>query len=181
MPEVDGFTVLEQMRLNPRTRQVPVLVLSGKMLSLEDVYRLDYGQVTFHSKELLSTAETVASLHRVLAGRQTLSQPTSTLVKYALAYLHQNFASPVTRQEIAQAVGVSKNYLSKIFRQEFGFSPWDYLIRFRIQKAKEFLDTTGASITSVAAQTGFEDSAYFSRVFRKHIGMSPQEYRKNIR
>jgi transcriptional regulator GlxA family with amidase domain len=181
MPEVDGFMVLEQMRINPRTRQVPVLVMSGKMLSLEDVHRLDYGRVTFHSKELLSTEEAIASLQRALFGRQTLLQPTSILVKHALAYLHQNFANPLTRQEIADAVCVSKNYLSEIFRQELGLSPWDCLTRLRLQKAKELLHTTGDSITSVAAQAGFDDSAYFSRVFRKNIGMSPQEYRQEAK
>jgi transcriptional regulator GlxA family with amidase domain len=154
--------------------------MSGKMLSLEDVHRLDYGRVTFHSKELLSTEEAVASLQRALSGEQTLLQPTSILVKHALAYLHQNFVNPLTRQEIAEAVGVSKNYLSEIFRQELGFSPWDCLTRLRLQKAKELLHTTEDSITSVAAQTGFDDSAYFSRVFRKHNGMSPQEYRQRV-
>jgi signal transduction histidine kinase/AraC-like DNA-binding protein/ABC-type sugar transport system substrate-binding protein len=178
MPEVDGFAVLKQIRLNPRTRQVPVLVMSGKMLSLEDVHRLDFGGVTFHSKENLSTEEAIVSLQRAFSGAQTLPQPTSILVKQALAYLHQNFANPLTRQEIAEAVGVSKNYLSEIFRQELSFSPWDCLARLRIQKAKELLRDTGCNITSVATQTGFDDSAYFSRVFRKHTGMSPQEYRQ---
>ncbi len=178
MPEVDGFTVLEQMRLNPRTRLVPVLVLSGKILSLEDVRRLDYAQVIFHSKELLSTDEAIASLQRVISGTETLSQPTSILVKYALAYLHQNYTSPLTRQEIADAVGVSKNYLSEIFRQEVGISPWDCLTRFRLQKAKELLRSTGDSITSIATRTGFDDPAYFSRVFRKHFGVTPQNYRQ---
>ncbi|MGD0878299.1 MAG: ATP-binding protein [Anaerolineales bacterium] len=181
MPEVDGFTVLEQMRLNPRTRQVPVLVMSGKMLSLEDVQRLDYGRVTFHSKELLSTEEAIASVQRALLGEQTLLQSTSILVKHALAYLHQNFANQLTRKEIAEAVGVSKNYLSEIFRHELGLSPWDYLTRLRLQRAKELLRSTGDSITSVAAQTGFDDSAYFSRVFRKNIGLSPQEYRQEAK
>jgi transcriptional regulator GlxA family with amidase domain len=92
--------------------------------------------------------------------------------------LHQNFVNQLTRQEIAEAVGVSKNYLSEIFRHELGLSPWDYLTRLRLQKAKELLCSTGDSITTVAAQTGFDDSAYFSRVFRKNTGMSPQEYRQ---
>jgi YesN/AraC family two-component response regulator len=181
MPEVDGFMVLEQIRTNPRTRQVPVIVMSGKMLSLEDIQRLDYGMVTFHSKELLSTEEAIASLQRALSGEQILLQPTSFLVKHALVYLHQNFANSLTRQEIADAVGVSNNYLSEIFRQELGLSPWDCLTRLRLQKAKELLRTTGDNITSVAAQTGFDDSAYFSRVFRKNIGMSPQEYRQQAK
>src|SRR5688500_6049098 len=120
MPEVDGFAVLERMRLNPRTRHVPVLVMSGRMLSLEDVRRLDYAQVTFYSKELLSDDEAVTSLQRALSGEQTLPQPTSILVKHALAYLHQNFSNPITRREIAEAVGVSENYLSEIFRRELG-------------------------------------------------------------
>jgi YesN/AraC family two-component response regulator len=178
MPEVDGFTVLERLRINPRTRLVPVLVLSGKILSLEDVRRLDYAQVIFHSKELLSTDEAIANLQRVVSGRGTLSQPTSILVKYALAYLHQNYTNPLTRQEIADAVGVSKNYLSEIFRQEVGISPWDCLTRFRLQKAKELLRNTGDSIISIATRTGFDDPAYFSRVFRSHFGVTPQKYRQ---
>jgi signal transduction histidine kinase/AraC-like DNA-binding protein/ABC-type sugar transport system substrate-binding protein len=178
MPDVGGFTVLEQIRHNPRTRQVPVLVMSGRMLSLEDVHRLDYAQVTFHSKELLSSDEAVASLQRALSSEETLPQPTSILVKHALAYLHQNFANPITLQKVADAIGVTKNYLSNIFRQELGLSPWECLTRFRVQKAKWLLRNGEESIALVAAEAGFEDSAYFSRVFRKHVGMSPQEYRK---
>jgi len=122
----------------------------------------------------------VASLQRAFSGEQILPQPTSFLFKHALAFLHQNFSKPLNRRDIADAVGISKSYLSDIFRQELGISPWDCLYRFRIQKAKVLLRNTGESITSIAAQTGFEDSAYFSRVFRKHVGMSPQEYRKEM-
>lgn len=178
MPEVDGFKVLERMRLNPRTRQVPVLVMSGRMLTLEDVRRMEFPQVTFHSKGLLSTEEAIAGLQRAFSGEQTLPQPTSILVKRALAYLHQNYSSPLNRQEIAEAVGVSENYLSEIFRKELGYSPWECLNRFRIQKAKELLRSTVESVASVATHTGYEDPAYFSRVFRKYVKMSPQEYRK---
>lgn len=181
MPEVDGFTVLEKMRLNPRIRQVPVLVMSGKMLSVEDVRRLDYGHVIFHSKELLSTEEVMASLQRAFSGKQVLLQPTSVLVKHTLAYLHQNFTNSLTLQEIANAVGVSKSYLSEIFHQELGFSVWDCLTRLRIQKAKDLLLASDASITSIATQTGFDDSAYFSRVFRKYLGVSPQKYRQETK
>lgn len=124
--------------------------------------------------------EAVASFQRAISREGNLSQPTSLLVKHALAYLHQNFANPLTRQEIAEAVGVSKNYLSEIFRQELGLSPWDCLIRFRLLKAKELLRNTGDNITSVSIQSGFDDPAYFSRVFRKHFGMSPQYYRQGM-
>ena len=105
--------------------------------------------------------------------------PTSALVKHALAYLHQNYTQALSRREIAEAVGVSKNYLSQIFRQEMGLSPWECLNRFRIQQAKELLRSTDVSITAIAIRVGFKDSAYFSRVFHKHVGQSPQAYRQH--
>jgi AraC-like DNA-binding protein len=120
----------------------------------------------------------VALLKKILEPGEALPQPTSILVKAAIAYLHQNYALPVTRQEIAQAVGVSSNYLSRIFRQEVGLSAWDCLNRFRIRKARELLLSSADTITAIAGQVGFNDSAYFSRVFRKHTGQSPQSYRR---
>jgi YesN/AraC family two-component response regulator len=179
MPDVDGFAVLEQMRAQPTTRLVPVLVTSGKLLSWEDVRRLDYAAVTFQSKNILSVDEVLASLQRSFSGQPVLPQPTSTLVKRVLAYLHQNYTRAFSRQEIATAIGVSKNYLSEIFRQEMGLSPWECLNRLRIQRAKELLRDTGETITAIAAQVGFEDSAYFSRVFHKWVGQSPQAYRQS--
>ncbi|MCW5850763.1 MAG: helix-turn-helix domain-containing protein [Anaerolineae bacterium] len=180
MPHVDGFTVLEKMRSHPRTRHVPVLVLSGRILSYEDVRRLDYARVTFHSKNILSIDEVVPLFQRIVGGDASLPQPTSTLVKRALAYLHQHYRHNLSRQDIAQAVGVSENYLSQIFRHELSLSPWDYLNRLRIHRAKELLHSPDASITEVAVQVGFSDPAYFSRVFRKYVGQSPQAYRQAV-
>jgi AraC-like DNA-binding protein len=180
MPDVDGFTVLAQMRSNRRTRQIPVLVISGQMLSLKDVERLDHAMVTFHSKGVLSEQETTARVQQALAEHGGLSQNTSTLVRRAVAYMQQHFAEDLSRQQIASAVGISQNYLSRIFQHELGVSPWEYLSRYRIKQAQDLLRDTENSITDVAAQVGFEDPAYFSRVFRRQIGHSPQRYREHL-
>jgi signal transduction histidine kinase/AraC-like DNA-binding protein/ABC-type sugar transport system substrate-binding protein len=178
MPQIDGFAVLEYMRAHERTRPVPVLVMSGRMLAYEEIERLNHALVAFQSKEILTRAETVASVRRVLMGTDLLPQHTSALVKRAVAYIQQHHARDLSRQDIAAAVGVSKNYLSQIFHQELGISPWEYLNRYRIKQAKELLRRTDARITEVAAQVGFADLAYFSRVFRKHVGASPRTYRE---
>jgi signal transduction histidine kinase/ABC-type sugar transport system substrate-binding protein/AraC-like DNA-binding protein len=181
MPGVDGFMVLEKMRAQSETRHIPVLVMSGKLLSIEDIRRLDYARVTFQSKELLSTDEAVELLRKILGPGEPLPKATSILVKAAIAYLHQNYTLHVTRQEIARAVGVSSNYLSRIFHQEVGLSTWDCLNRIRILKAREILENSPDPITMVATQVGFEDSAYFSRIFKKHTGQSPQAYRQTVK
>ncbi len=178
MPRLDGFTLLEQMRKNVRWQSVPVLVMSGKLLTEQDVRRLDYARVVFQSKEMLTTEEVIAALQGILADNPHLPQPTSALVKGALAYIHQNYASPLSRQQVASALGVSEGYLSEFFKQEMGLSPWDLLKRFRIQRACELLKTTDDSITEIASLVGFEDPSYFGRVFSKQVGVSPKAYRE---
>ena len=178
MPGMDGFEVLDWMRAEPRTRSVPVLILSNRPLTLEDVRRLErHAQVTLQSKGILSDDEIAAALHQSLFGK-TLPAQTSALVKRALAYFHQHYAQPLSRAEIARAIGVSGNYLSQIFHQELGISPWEYLNRYRIKKAKDLLEHTDKSVTAIAFEVGFNDPAYFNRVFRKIVGRSPGQYRK---
>lgn len=180
MPEMDGFDMLDRMRTNPQTRHVPVVILSNKLLTLDDVKRLEgHALVTLQSKGALSEAEIVAALNRALFGADTLPPQTSALVKRAIVYLHQNYARPLSRWEIAEAIGVSQDYLSRVFSRELGLSPWGYLNRYRIGQAKALLRGTNDSIRSIARQVGFKDQAYFSRVFHNLTGVSPQAFREH--
>ena len=177
MPDIDGFAVLEQLRAMPQTRNVPVLMISGYMLSLEDIQRLDQARVAFHSKGMLTDLELADVVRRALSQPEALLH-SSPLVKHAVAYIQHNYAGALSRQEIADAVGVNADYLTRIFHRELGISPWDYLNRYRIRGAKTLLRTTRASISTIAMQVGFSDAAYFSRVFNRETGTSPREYRE---
>ena len=177
MPHVDGFAVLTLLRSQPQTRHIPVMVMSGHMLSLQDIERLNHTSVLLHNKTILSEEETITVLRRTLSDNKSLRRQTSLLVKRAVAYMQQHHARTLSRQEIAEMIGVSKNYLSQIFQHELGISPWEYLNRYRISQAKTLLLNTNESVTTVAAMVGFDDPAYFSRVFRKHAGASPRAYR----
>jgi len=182
MPEMDGFDVLDRMRADPRTQTVPVVVLTSKVLNRDDIRRIErHTRVVVQSKGILTDDEIVAALHRSLFGAEALPPQTSALVKCAVAYLHQNYARSLARWEIAEAVGVSENYLSRVFDQELGLSPWDYLNRFRVSQAKELFRRTQDSVKSIASQVGFKDQKYFSRVFRKLTGLSPNEFREQPR
>jgi signal transduction histidine kinase/AraC-like DNA-binding protein len=178
MPEMDGFDVLDWVRANEQMRRVPVLILSSRLFNRDDVKRIEqHALVTLQSKGILSEDEMVSSLRHAILGDNALSQHTSALVKCAVVYLHQNYHRPLLRWEVAEAVGVSEDYLSRVFRQEMGISPWEYLNRYRILQARELLHHTGVNIKTVAHRVGFTDPAYFSRVFRKVMGISPSAYR----
>lgn len=179
MPVMDGFDVLDWMRAEPRTQMVPVVVLTCKVLNRDDIRRIEgHTRVVVQSKGVLTDGEIIAALHRSLFGAEALPPQTSALVKRAVAYLHQNYTRCLARWEIAEEIGVSENYLSRVFDQELGLSLWDYLNRFRVSQAKELFRRTQGSVKTVAAQVGFKDPKYFSRVFRKLTGSSPDEYRQ---
>lgn len=179
MPEMDGFTLLESMRARKPTQTVPVIVISGRLLTPDDIRRLDYRNVIFHSKEMLTETELAAVLQETIQDLSGLAQPTSLLVKQALVYLHQNYTDTVlSRQKIAQAISISPQHLDRIFREELNLSVTKYLNRFRIQRAKELLLTTADSITTIALRVGYNDAAYFNRVFRELANQSPGAYRR---
>jgi signal transduction histidine kinase/DNA-binding LacI/PurR family transcriptional regulator/AraC-like DNA-binding protein/DNA-binding response OmpR family regulator len=179
MPRMEGTDVLDQMRADSRLRQVPVIVLSSKLLTLDDIKRIEqHAHVTLQSKGILSEEETIALLQRVLSDGDTLPPQTSALVKRAVAYLHQNYARQISRWELAQEVGASEDYLSRVFNRDLGLSPWEYLNRYRIYQAKDLLRRTNDSISSIAQQVGFHDQKYFSRVFRNLAGSGPREFRE---
>jgi signal transduction histidine kinase/AraC-like DNA-binding protein/CheY-like chemotaxis protein len=178
MPDIDGFQVLEHLRSNVRTALIPVIVITGKMLSYEDVKRLDAPKVILQTKGVLSALESATEIQRVLTDSGILPQPTGMLVKQAFAYIQENYSRSFSLIELSETIGVSKSYMSRIFKLDTGISLWDYLNRFRIQKAKDLLLLTDKSITVIAADVGYEDSSYFSRIFRQIAGCSPRTYRQ---
>ena len=178
MPELDGFAVLDAMRKDDAMRDIPVIVVTGKILSEAEMARLNQGVTAVMGKGLYNLDETLAHLDSALAHKRKLNSEAQRLVRKAMAYLHEHYAEPLTRQVIAEHVGLDEDYLTYCFRQELGITPITYLNRCRINRAKYLLKHTGETVTAIALQVGFSDSGYFSRVFRREVGMSPDAFRR---
>lgn len=180
MPEMDGFQVLEEMRRRETTRTVPVIVLTAKVLTEEDMARLSQGVAVVLEKGVFSVEEMLAHIAQTLARTRKVGNEAQRLVRRAMAYIHEHYAEPISREEIAAHVGVSKDYLTRIFRQETGLTPVAYLNRYRVHQAKRLLATTHKTVHEIAFEVGFSSSEYFSHVFRKETGMSPSAYRERL-
>lgn len=178
MPGMDGFAVLEAMQAEERTRNIPVIVVTGQVLTELEMARLNNGVATVLSKGVFDLDETMAHLDAALEHRQKLSSEAQRTVRKAMAYLQQRHAETITRHDLAHHVGMSEDYLTFCFRQELGMTPVAYLNRYRISQAKVLLSTTDRSITAIALDVGFSNSAYFSRVFKRETGVSPGDFRR---
>lgn len=93
-----------------------------------------------------------------------------------LAYINDHYGEQLTLEKMADYTGFSKYHFTRLFKQHTNSTFYDYLSRKRIQAAQTLL-TTGASITSIAFQTGFNNSTSFTRCFKKYTNYSPSEYR----
>jgi signal transduction histidine kinase/CheY-like chemotaxis protein len=179
MPEMDGFAVLDALRKDEAMRKIPVIVLTGRQLSEADLEHCNRGVSSILSKGLLNTAETLDLIEAALARQHTLGRATQLHVRRAMAYIHACYTEPLRREDIAHHVGLDADYLTDCFRQELSITPVTYLRRYRIRRACELLETTDYSITQVAYEVGFTESAHFTRTFRRVVGMTPRAYRSN--
>jgi len=101
-------------------------------------------------------------------------------IDQAVRWISLQFHQHISIDQMASALGYHRAHLSKAFKQKTGLSPKQYLMKVRLDKARELLG--GAlTIEQISSAVGFNDALYFSRQFHKWSGMSPSEYRNEQR
>lgn len=100
-----------------------------------------------------------------------------TAVGVAQRYVAENYASNITVADMAAAASVSSSYLIRLFKRSLGTTPYNYLLRYRITKARELLDETNRPVVQIAHDVGFSNESNFSYRFSKMVGQSPRAYR----
>ena len=101
----------------------------------------------------------------------------SDIVYKVMEYVKRNYATKISLDDVAKHVYLSRSYLSSVFKDETGYSLFNYINRVRVEKSKLYLLDNTISLVDVAALCGFEDQSYFTKVFKKATGVSPKKYR----
>ena len=104
--------------------------------------------------------------------------PRSMLSDRAKKFIQANSHLPVTTSAVAKAIDVNPNYLSRIFRRDFGMTVTDAIHQSRMAQARFYLMDNTESVDTIARRCGYEGSLYFRRVFHRIHGMTPLEYRR---
>ncbi|MEG1863475.1 MAG: AraC family transcriptional regulator [Oscillospiraceae bacterium] len=109
--------------------------------------------------------------------------PTITQSSYvidAIKYIQFNYSTDISVDDIANAVGISRSHLYRVFVSNLNQSPIDYLTEYRINEACSLIKNTNLSISEIAVSVGFFDQFYFSRVFKKIKKIPPSKYIQSL-
>ena len=151
-PRIGSFLLqtLNEMQMQPQEQQTARLIVAS-LLS--------------HCRDLLGSQIQTASRSQAL-------------FEAIRDYIDERYASPLTRESVAQAFYISPNYLSHLFQKTGAIGFNEYLNHTRLEHAKTLLKGYELKIKEVAHTCGFVDSNYFCRLFRKNTERSPSEYRR---
>lgn len=103
----------------------------------------------------------------------------SPRIQLCCDYIELHLEEDVSVEQLAQQVGYNKNYLARKFKEETGTSIIDYIRIVKIERAKQLLAYSSASIDEIGANLHFCSRSYFSKVFQQITGATPAEYRKH--
>ena len=101
---------------------------------------------------------------------------TSKHYKNVLDYVASHFGSEITLESMATEAGLSTSHFSRLFKQTMGTSPHQFVMHYRVERAKEMLEQHNKPLIDIALSCGFSDQAHFSRVFKKIEGKTPKEW-----
>lgn len=105
------------------------------------------------------------------------AKPQDSKIQKSTEYLLAHYKDiDVTIKKIAEKSFISEVYFRKLFKAEHGISPQKFIIRLRIQAAKELIATGYYSLQEIALMSGYTDYKYFSTEFKKQVGVSPSDY-----
>lgn len=112
-------------------------------------------------------------------GEKALARPDhrQARLQIMMQYIHDNYRTELTLEQIASAASVSKSSALQIFHSGIHLSPVAYLIQYRLTQAAGLLYTTRKPVSAIAQETGFASAGYFCRKFKERYQMSPKEYR----
>ena len=100
------------------------------------------------------------------------------LVYLAKEFILNHYERDINLNDICKYVFLSPSYFARIFKQETGYSPINFLIHTRIERAKELLTQSEDKASDIALSIGFSNQQRFNETFKKITGMTPLEYRK---
>lgn len=143
----------------------------------EDLMQMEFSYLC--AKEAVGEYVTAVTREEIMVESERAADKKSipTEVEHICNFMMEHYSEKITLNSLADSVGFSKYYISRLFKQHMGVTIIDYLIKIRLEQAKELLKTGEYSIKQISFMVGYSDPNYFTWSFKKYLGISPIKYR----
>lgn len=145
--------------------------------TLSEIYRDLQNQSVSESRHSCLIQSVLCELLTGTGTQHSEADGTESTIQ-ARGFIEKNYSLPLSVAQIAETVNVSVYHFSRIFKQDTGYSPHEYLVKCRIDKAKHLLKSTQKSVSEIAFAVGYQSESNFIYAFREKVGMSPNRFRK---
>ncbi len=195
MPEMDGITMLRQLKSNPNISDIPVILLTSKVEVSDRLEGLRKGADAylakpFNMEELHilvdNLVDNVRRLRGKFSGAQTQEDKLENvevkgnndlLMERIMHTVNENLQDPdFNVDRLCDEVGLSRTQLHRKMKEITGISTGEFIRNLRLQQAARLIREGKVNIAQVAYSVGFNNQTYFSTVFKKHFGRTPTEY-----
>ncbi|GAB3898719.1 hybrid sensor histidine kinase/response regulator transcription factor [Spirosoma agri] len=193
MPFMDGFSLTHQLKSDPRTNHIPVILLTAKNELDSQLTGLQTGADDYLTKPfqpillqarvrnlLLLREQLKAKYHQLITVQpqaQTLDHPDEKFLNQLMKILDSHLTDPEFNVTgLVGEMGMSRPVLFRKVKMLTGLSVIDLIRTTRLKKAELLLRQRKASVSEIAFAVGFSDPKYFSRAFRAQFGLTPTEY-----
>jgi AraC-like DNA-binding protein len=102
------------------------------------------------------------------------------LIKIAVNFINNNYERDISLGDIAKFVFLSPSYFTRAFKEEMNISPISYLLKVRVERAKELLAETDHKVSDIALSVGFSNQQRFNEIFKKNVKTTPLQYRRQV-
>ncbi len=118
-------------------------------------------------------------LHLIFSHLLADMQQPPSYARRAADYISSNYTHNIKIEELANTLGITRRYLTRVFKAEYGVTVQEFLIRTRLKYAATLLEE-GEAVTNAALYSGYDDTFNFSKIFKSRYGLSPKDYKKSI-
>lgn len=177
MPLMDGLEMLRQGKAECGCEAV-ILSGFGEFEYARSAMALGVADYLLKPVDLAQLEDVVARLTKRIA--QKAGPEASSLTRQAADYIAAHLAEDLTAAQVAQALGVSPDHLSRLMKRDWSMPLHEYLTGVRLMTACALLkNSPSLKVYEVAQRVGYPDYKYFHTVFTRHVGVSPSEFKKN--
>ena len=186
MPLMDGIELIKKIRTQDKYIRFIIITCLDEFALVQEALELGVSSyILKHSSGVEEIENKLMNVYNELESegitdnlcKMTNSQCCHPKFTAAMDYIRENFYKNISLQSTADYIGLTPNYLGRLFVEYIDETFTDTLNQVRIEKAKELLCDLKLPVYAIAKRTGFSNATYFIRVFKRMAGCTPSEYR----